>query len=72
MPAATWLLLRVRDSHGNCVDLPAGLRGMEYDTFSRAVQVPFQGCMLSVVGRIATGYGRDAASIVDRLLGVRQ
>jgi predicted nucleotidyltransferase len=44
-------LLRVNDSHDNRVDLLIGLRGLEKDAFSRAIDVPFQGVTLKFIGR---------------------
>jgi hypothetical protein len=42
--------LEVSDTYGNRVDLLSGLRGLEGAAFSRAVDVPFQGATLRVVG----------------------
>jgi len=44
-------MLIIRDTHGNRVDLLGGLRGLDPDVFSRAVDVPFSGDSLRVVGR---------------------
>lgn len=44
-------MLIIRDSHGNRVDLLGGLRGLDPQVFSRAVDVPFSGETLRVVGR---------------------
>jgi hypothetical protein len=44
-------LLQVSDSCGNRVDLLLGLRGIEPEAFSRAVEVPFQGTTLKFIGR---------------------
>jgi predicted nucleotidyltransferase len=44
-------MLIVRDSHGNRVDLLGGLRGLDPNLFSRAVDVPFGGETLRVAGR---------------------
>ena len=44
-------LLKVSDSYGNRVDLLLGLRGIEPQAFSRAVEVPFQGNTLKFIGR---------------------
>jgi len=44
-------LLAVSDSFGNRVDLLAGLRGTDPEIFNRAIEVPFQGETLRVVGR---------------------
>ncbi len=44
-------ILAVSDSHGNRVDLLAGLRGLDSGAFSRSIQVPFQGVVLRVIGR---------------------
>jgi predicted nucleotidyltransferase len=44
-------MLMVSDAHGNRVDLLAGLRGLDPQVFERAVQVPFSGDTLRVVGR---------------------
>jgi predicted nucleotidyltransferase len=44
-------LLRLSDGFGNRVDLLIGLRGLETQAFSRAVEVPFQGKTLKFIGR---------------------
>jgi hypothetical protein len=44
-------LLQLMDDFGNRVDLLVGLRGLEPAAFSRAVEVPFQGAVLRVIGR---------------------
>jgi hypothetical protein len=44
-------LLQLTDSFGNRVDLLIGLRGLETEAFSRAMEVPFQGVALRVIGR---------------------
>jgi hypothetical protein len=44
-------MLIIRHTHGNRVDLLGGLRGLDPETFSRAVDVPFSGDTLRVVGR---------------------
>lgn len=44
-------VLVLQDTHGNRVDLLAGLRGLDPATFSRIIQVPFHGITLHVVGR---------------------
>jgi predicted nucleotidyltransferase len=44
-------MLIISDTHGNRVDLLAGLRGLDPQVFSRAVEVPFSGDTLRVVGR---------------------
>jgi hypothetical protein len=44
-------LLAVSDSYGNRVDLLAGLRGLDPKAFARAMEVPFQGETLRVIGR---------------------
>jgi hypothetical protein len=44
-------LLRLRDLHDNRVDLLIGLRGLEPNAFSRALDVPFQGEVLRFIGR---------------------
>jgi predicted nucleotidyltransferase len=44
-------LLSARDRYGNRVDLLAGLRGLDPGAFARAIEVPFQGATLRVVGR---------------------
>ena len=44
-------LLTVGDRHGNRVDLLAGLRGLDPDAFARAIEVPFHGGILRVIGR---------------------
>lgn len=44
-------VLQLTDSFGNRVDLLVGLRGLEPEAFARAIDVPFQGEALRVVGR---------------------
>lgn len=44
-------MLVVRDAHDNQVELLGGLRGMDPGVFSRAVDVPFMGVNLRIVGR---------------------
>ncbi len=44
-------MLIISDTHGNRVDLLGGLRGLDPQVFSRAVDVPFSGDTLRVVGR---------------------
>ena len=44
-------MLIICDPHGNRVDLLGGLRGLDPQVFSRAVDVPFSGDTLRVVGR---------------------
>jgi predicted nucleotidyltransferase len=44
-------LLEVSDLHGNRVDLLGGLRGLDPQAFARAVDVPFSGGNLRVIGR---------------------
>jgi hypothetical protein len=44
-------LLAVTDRHGNRVDLLAGLRGLDPEAFSRAIDVPFRGKSVRIVGR---------------------
>ena len=44
-------MLVLQDEHANRVDLIVGLRGLEAESFTRAIQVPFQGVSLRVVGR---------------------
>jgi predicted nucleotidyltransferase len=44
-------LLAVTDKHRNRVDLLAGLRGLDAAAFARAIEVPFLGSSLRVVGR---------------------
>lgn len=44
-------MLRLGDGHKNQVDLLIGLRGMEAEAFSRAVDVPFKGSTLKFIGR---------------------
>lgn len=43
-------VLELGDSSGNCVDLIVGLRGLDPAAFRRALDVPFQGEQLRVVG----------------------
>ncbi|MBS0364347.1 MAG: hypothetical protein JSR67_00820 [Proteobacteria bacterium] len=44
-------LLRVIDRFGNRVDLLTGLKGLDPQAFSRAIDVPFQGRTLKFIGR---------------------
>ncbi len=44
-------VLALTDSFGNSVDLLVGLRGLDPGAFGRALDVPFQGKPLRVVGR---------------------
>lgn len=44
-------VLVVSDTHGNRVDLLAGLRGLDPEAFARAISVPFKGRSLRVVSR---------------------
>lgn len=44
-------VLQLKDPYENRVDLLIGLRGMESETFSRSIEVPFHGEGLKVVGR---------------------
>jgi predicted nucleotidyltransferase len=44
-------MLIVSDAHGNRVDLLGGLRGLDPQVFARAVDVPFSGARLRIVGR---------------------
>ena len=44
-------LLAVADRHGNRVDLLGGLRGVDPGLYARAIEVPFRGTALRVVGR---------------------
>jgi len=44
-------MIIISDTHGNRVDLLGGLRGLDPQVFSRAVDVPFSGDTLRVVGR---------------------
>lgn len=43
-------VLALTDAFGNRVDLLVGLRGLEKEAFERAMNVPFQGTALRVVG----------------------
>jgi hypothetical protein len=43
-------VLALTDAFGNRVDLLVGLRGLENAAFQRAIDVPFQGTVLRVVG----------------------
>ena len=45
------MMLVLRDSYGNQVDLRGGLRGLDPKAFSRALEVQFLGDVLRVVGR---------------------
>lgn len=44
-------LVRVSDSFGNQVDVLLGIRDLDPKTFSRTVEVPFEGTRLRFVGR---------------------
>jgi predicted nucleotidyltransferase len=44
-------MLVIGDKHQNRVDLLGGLRGLDPQTLSRAVEVPFSGAAIRVVGR---------------------
>jgi predicted nucleotidyltransferase len=44
-------LLGVTDKHGNRVDVLAGLRGLDSEVFSRAIEVALYGSSLRVIGR---------------------
>lgn len=44
-------LLQISDTYGNRVDLLAGLRGLDMDAYSRAVEIPFADSSLRVIGR---------------------
>jgi hypothetical protein len=44
-------MLQLTDEYGNRVDLLIGLRGLERDAFSRAMDVPFRGMSLRVIGQ---------------------
>ena len=44
-------LLALEDAHGNRVDLIIGLRGLDRSALTRAIEVPFQGATLLVLGR---------------------
>lgn len=44
-------VLQLKDQYENRVDLLIGLRGMEPETFSRSIDIPFHGEGLKVVGR---------------------
>lgn len=44
-------MLVLSDSHGNRVELLGGLRGVDPEVFSRAIEVPFHGINLRIVGR---------------------
>lgn len=44
-------LLTINDKFGNRVDLLAGIRGLEVESFSRSIDVPFQGTVLRVIGK---------------------
>lgn len=43
-------MLRISDSHENRVDLLLGLRGLESQAYSRAIDVPFEGQTLRFIG----------------------
>jgi hypothetical protein len=44
-------VLALSDSHGNRVDLLAGLRGMEPGAYTRMLEIPFHNEQLQVIGR---------------------
>jgi len=44
-------LLQLTDKFGNRVDLLVGLRGLDAEAFARALDVPFQGASLRVIGQ---------------------
>ncbi len=44
-------MLVLSDRHGNRVELLGGLRGLDPKVFSRAIEVPFHGVSLRIVGR---------------------
>jgi hypothetical protein len=44
-------MLVLSDTYGNRVELLGGLRGMDPKVFSRAIEVPFHGINLRIVGR---------------------
>ncbi len=44
-------MLILSDTHGNRVELLGGLRGLDPKAFSRAIEVPFHGVNLRIVGR---------------------
>ena len=44
-------LLAIEDEYGNRVDLLIGLRGLDRSALGRAIDVPFQGAVLKVLGR---------------------
>ena len=44
-------LLAIEDEFGNKVDLLIGLRGLDRSALARAIDVPFQGAVLKVLGR---------------------
>jgi hypothetical protein len=44
-------MLVLSDTHGNRVELLGGLRGLDPQVFLRAIEVPFQGIDLRIVGR---------------------
>jgi predicted nucleotidyltransferase len=44
-------MLVLGDAHGNRVELLGGLRGLDPNIFSRAIEVPFRGVNLRIVGR---------------------
>ncbi len=44
-------MLILSDAHGNRVELLGGLRGLDPKVFSRAIEVPFHGVNLRIVGR---------------------
>jgi len=44
-------LLQITDEFANRVDLLVGLRGLEAEAFSRAIEVPFKEMTLKVVGK---------------------
>jgi hypothetical protein len=45
------MMLMLNDSHGNRIDLPGGLRGLDPRVFSRGIEVSFLGETLRFISR---------------------
>jgi hypothetical protein len=42
--------LALTDEHGNRVDFTVGIKGLDADAFARAIEIPFHGERLRIVG----------------------
>ncbi len=69
-------MLILQDDHGNTVELLGGLRGLDPDSFTRTIAVPFQGETLQMIGRedfIAMKcYAGGSQDIVDARAALRR